>query len=192
MGKIKTLFLIFGLTLISGCTLIQDIGDRLNSSTIVLYTPITFCQGVYSPDGNVVNITVYIYRVNSIINNRDVPVTLRSAYFFLSPEDARLPVTTSRTLATFPDSVSVGPGETLRTPGALSLRAETASRDRLSPSNNTNGGYRVSFPILMYDPTLRGVPGDVIPIRESGSRAQALDPTPCSRASVLSLVESTP
>jgi len=190
---LKIIFLLFvGLILTSGCAVIQDFGNRLGTSTLVLYTPITYCEQIISPaTGSPTAVPVYIYRIDSIINNRATPVTLSRAYFYLSQEDAHLPVRTSRTLETFPDRVRLAPGETTALPGALSLRANMAKMGRLSLPDAAHPGYRISFPPLIYDPTLRGEPGDVILINQRSRWSQDVDLTPCTPASVRSLVEST-
>jgi len=192
--SLKIIFLLFvGLILTSGCAVIQDFGNRLGTSTLVLYTPITYCEQIISPaTGSPTAVPVYIYRIDSIINNRAAPVTLSRAYFYLSAEDARLPVTTSRTLETFPDRVRLAPGEAMALPGALSLRANRARMGRLSLPDATHPGYRISFPPLIYDPALRGEASDVILINQRSRWSQDVDFTPCTLASVRSLVESTP
>jgi len=191
---LKIIFLIFvGLILTSGCAVIQDFGNRLGTSTLVLYTPITYCEQIISPaTGSPVAIPVYIYRIDSIINNRATPVILSRAYFYLSQEDAHLPVRTSRTLETFSGRVRLAPGETITLPGALSLRADKAKMGRLSPPDATHAGYRISFPPLIYDPTLRGEASDVILINQRSRWREDVDFTPCTPASVRSLVDSTP
>jgi len=179
--------------LTSGCAVIRDIGNRLGTSTLVLYTPITYCeQTVSAATGSPVALPLYIYRIDSIINNRAAEVTLSRAYFYLTPEDAHLPVTISRTLETFPERVRLAPGETITLPGALSLRAERARAGRLSLPDATHAGYRISFPPLIYDHTLHGEASDVILINQRGRWSQDVDFTPCTPASVRSLVESTP
>jgi len=192
--SLKIIFIIFfSLLLTSGCAVIQDIGDRLGTSTLVLYTPITYCEQIISPvTGSPTAVPVYIYRIDSIINNRATPVTLWRAYFYLSQEDAHLPVRTSRTLETFSDRVRLAPGETISLPGALSLRANMAQMGRLSLPDAAHPGYRISFPPLIYDPTLRGEASDVILINQRSRWREDVDFTPCTPASVRSLVDSTP
>jgi len=192
--SLKIIFIIFfSLLLTSGCAVIQDIGNRLGTSTLVLYTPITYCeQTVSAATGSPVALPLYIYRIDSIINNKAASVTLSKAYFYLSAEDTRLPVTISRTLETFPDRVRLAPGEAMALPGALSLRANMAQMGRLSLPDAAHPGYRISFPPLIYDPTLHGEASDVILINQRGRWSQDVDFTPCTPASVRSLVESTP
>jgi len=192
--SLNIIFLLFlTLILVSGCAVIDAIGNRLGTSTLILYTPITYCEQIISPATHEPRaIPVYIYRIDSIINNQDRPVTLIKDFFYLSLDDTRLPVTTSRTLETFPERVRLVGGEAMALPGALSLRANRAIRGRLSPPDATHTGYRISFPPLIYDPGLRGEPNDFILINQRGRWSDNVDFTPCTPASVRSLVESTP
>jgi len=190
---LKIIFLLFvSLILTSGCTVIDAIGNRLGTATLILYTPITYCEQIISPATHEPRaIPVYIYRIDGIINNQDRPVTLLKDFFYLSLEDTRLPVTTSRTLETFPDRVRLVAGEAMALPGALSLRANRARMGRLSPPDATHAGYRIGFPPLIYDPGLHGEPNDFILINQRGRWSQSVDFTPCTPTSVRSLVEST-
>lgn len=185
--------ILLGLAGLSACGVIRECGSELATSTLIFYTPITFCNGVYAPgdDGaeEEVDIAILSYRIDSIVNQQPVEAPVRSGFFYVNRTDRGYPTTTARLFETFPDPTVVPAGATVRDLGALALRAENATR---TLARFEGGRHVIDWPTLIYDPSLRGDPRPYVTIDVSGRTRAEYDPSRCRLEDVLGRVESTP
>lgn len=196
------LFLLISLAL-SSCALIEDFFRRLDTSTIFYYTPVTYCNGLYDPEGSVLIgrepvlvEEVFVYRIDSVQNNQDTAVSLYPGYFFARLADTRLATRAAQRLTTLPIPLAVAASGRVEMPGLIAIRYYDAGRTDLiqvepgSGSSSGELGYRVSFPALQYDPSLTGGDRPYIGINTRGVHTRIVDSRPCRRDEVIALART--
>lgn len=192
---------IFGLT---ACDVIRDVGRQLSTSTIIYYTPITFCNGLFAAEGSVyvdgepvLVEEVFVYRLDAIENNQTSAISLYPRNFYLRLSDARLASRAAQLLTTIPSSITASPDARIESPGLVAMRYRDAERAELiepvsgSSECGTDLCYRVLFPPLQYAPGLRDEPRPYVGINTRGKRTRIVDPSPCRLDEVIALAAST-
>lgn len=202
MLNIRSLFLLPLCFVLSSCALLDRVGDRLSTSTIISYTPVTYCSGLYDSRGTttiggepVLVEEVLVFRLDEITNNQSIDVALYPGYFYVRIEDTRMATLAAQVLTNMPVPLRIAAGATLRPSEtvlvALRVGEYGNSGELVSPVTTSEGTrLRVEFLPLNYDPVLRGELRPWITINRRGNRYRTVLSEPCRLEDVLALARS--
>lgn len=191
----KRTALVTAFTLLAGCSALEQLLARLQSSTLITYRPIGYCAALVdekapADDGPkpILRHETLIFKIVSIENRQPVHVELRPSNFFIETLP-RLPTNAvAERLTSLPPSLLVPRGATLSNPGVIAIPVSAAGSTEVfevvldpRPDGGVSTGYRIrlSDVKLRYDPGSEGDANSYVGIN-AGRRILDASRQPCT------------